>query len=345
MTPTNERVRLRVSPQVARIVDKKAPRKLQLSAARGALPLSGQDLLTALLFLYHGDDEEIRREVLATLASLPGSILRPVAGAADSPPQLLHFIAQVWLKDPDVMAPLVANPATAEATLLAIARRAEAAVVSLLGCNDVRLAACPQLAQAIIANPLAERSLKVRLGWQEAPAAPPLAPEAPPAETANADDSAEEAQEGEEWDEGGGEELNMSKYQLSLEMPVSEKIKMALTGDKEWRSILLRDSNKLVSAAVLKNPRITDGEVLGVARNRSSSDDLIRIILLNNEWVKNTEIKKALVIHPRTPLPKALHFMAVFSEKELKQLAKSRNVSQVIVNNARRVLMAKEKKK
>jgi len=127
-------------------------------------------------------------------------------------------------------------------------------------------------------------------------------------------------------------------------MPVAEKIKMALTGDKEWRTILLRDSNKLVCGAVLKNPRITDGEVLAVARNRSAGDELIRLILLNNEWIKVPEIRKALVVHPRTPLPKALRFLNAFSEKELKQLAKSRNVSQVIANSARRMLMVKEKK-
>ena len=45
----------------------------------------------------------------------------------------------------------------------------------------------------------------------------------------------------------------VSKYQLALEMGVSEKIKMALTGDKEWRNIFLKDPNKLVSSAVMKN--------------------------------------------------------------------------------------------
>jgi hypothetical protein len=35
--------------------------------------------------------------------------------------------------------------------------------------------------------------------------------------------------------------------------------------------------------------------------------------------------------------------MSAFTEKELKQLSKSRNVSQVIVNSARRMLMGKEK--
>ena len=57
----------------------------------------------------------------------------------------------------------------------------------------------------------------------------------------------------------------LSKYQKALELGVADKIKIAMTGDKEWRSIFLRDSNKLVSSAALKNPRITDGEVLALS--------------------------------------------------------------------------------
>jgi hypothetical protein len=149
---------------------------------------------------------------------------------------------------------------------------------------------------------------------------------------------------GEEEEGVAEEEINASKYQLSLKMEVAEKIKMALTGDKEWRTIFLKDPNKLVSGAVLKNPRITDGEVLTVAKNKSTNDELIRLILLNREWLKHYEIKKALVMHPRTPVPRALRFMTVLSDKDIKTLAKSRSVSQVIVNNARRMLMAKLKK-
>jgi hypothetical protein len=152
-----------------------------------------------------------------------------------------------------------------------------------------------------------------------------------------------ESGDAEDEDDVVEEELNLSKYQMALGMGVSDKIKMALTGDKEWRNIFLKDPNKLVSSAVLKNPRITEGEVLVVAKNKSSSDELIRLITLNREWVKHYEIKKALVMHPRTPLPKALRYMIILTEKDLKNLAKSRGISQVIVNNARRMLLTKQR--
>ena len=126
-------------------------------------------------------------------------------------------------------------------------------------------------------------------------------------------------------------------------MTVADKIKMALTGDKEWRNLLIRESNKQVNTAVLNNPRITEGEVLTVVKNLSSSEELIRTILLNRDWVKLYEMKKLLVVHPRTPLQTAVKYMIFLSEKDIRVLAKSRNVTQAIVNNAKRMLMTKKR--
>jgi hypothetical protein len=94
----------------------------------------------------------------------------------------------------------------------------------------------------------------------------------------------------------------------------------------------------------MKNPRISDGEVLLVAKNKTSSDELIRIILLNKEWMKNYEIKKALVIHPKTPVPKALRFVSSLTMKDLKSLAKSRQVSNIVMSAGRKELEKRIKK-
>ena len=61
-------------------------------------------------------------------------------------------------------------------------------------------------------------------------------------------------------------------------MSIAEKIKMALIGDKEWRSLLIKESNKLVSTAVIKNPRITDPEVLAIAKSSELNEEVIRLV-------------------------------------------------------------------
>ena len=225
-------------------------------------------------------------------------------------------------------------------TLHFLAQYGSGDVLDMLSHNDVALQKDPLLVKRIIRNPSADKLMKVRLGWEEPKPEPEPEPEPLPAD--------EDAQDAEGKDGFSAEEIEsfedgtLSKYQMLLDMPVAEKIKMAQTGDKEWRSLLIRESNKMVCNAVLKNPRISDGEVIAIAKNRASNDDMIRIILLNRDWVKHYEIKKALVTHPRTPIQKAMRFMNFLSEKDIKELAKSRNVSQVVMNNARRILMSKK---
>ena len=135
----------------------------------------------------------------------------------------------------------------------------------------------------------------------------------------------------------------LSKYQMVQQMGISEKIKMALTGDKEWRSVLINDNNKLVSGSVIKNPRITDGEILKILKVGVQNDEIVRLICANKEWVKNCLIRKALVDCPKTPLPLALRFLASLGDKEIAGYAKSKNISSVISTQAKRIILAKKR--
>ncbi len=341
----SEKVQIRIPAEVAKIMKQWGGHSVKLAAARGALPMSGPNLVTVLFLFVHGDNEELKQESLNTFNTLPAKILLSALKQRDLHPTIIDLIARLRADDVVVIEELLRNPMTAIKTLMYLAQHGSREILDRLSYHDEALLKAPVLKKAIINNPNADKLTRVRMGWVE----PQAKPEPPPADTEQDEDSvaSDEAQEaGEdgfsEEEVGNFEEEILSKYQQLLEMPVSEKIKMALTGDKEWRTLLIREANKMVSSAVLKNPRITEGEVLAVAKSRSSSDDLIRIILLNREWIKNYEMKKALVIHPRTPLQKAMRFMTFLTEKDIKDLAKSRNVSQAIVNNARRMLMTKK---
>lgn len=154
---------------------------------------------------------------------------------------------------------------------------------------------------------------------------------APQREAASAEEPVEEE-----------DEQFQSKYQQAQAMGIGDKIKMALTGDKEWRGLLIKDSNKLVSGAVVKNPRMTEGEVLTIAKSQVQNDEIIRVICANKEWVKNPLIRKALAENNKTPLPVALRYVASLSDKDLALMAKSKNISSVIASQARRILLSKK---
>lgn len=343
-------VRLKVSPEVARIVKPGAPRDVQLAAARGALPLAGKDLLTVLFFLCRSSDAEIKKAAVRTLRESPETILTPVLKEESLHPQLIDLLVRARMTDGELMGAVIMHVATTLKTLLYLAGKASSEVLERLAGHQNLLHQNPELVSAIIANPAAEKTLKFKLGWQ--------APEAAVQSAADQKGDVGEVDDDEDVD-GDDEERSqteiealmkeadaegLSKYQIAMELKVAEKIKMGLTGDKEWRAIMMKQSNKLIQGAVMKNPRITDGEVLMVAKSKTSSDDLIRLILLNKDWVKNYEIKKALLVHPKTPPPKALRFVSFMTMKDIKQMAKSRQLSNIIANAVRKELAFRIKK-
>ena len=131
-----------------------------------------------------------------------------------------------------------------------------------------------------------------------------------------------------------------SLYAQILTMGIAEKLKLALRGNKDARNILIRNASKMIRRFVMQNPRISDAEVIAVARNRSSDEELLRIIVDSREWMRNYQVRLALATNPKTPLPVALKLIPTLGERDLRFIAKSRNVSQAVVANARRLLLA-----
>jgi hypothetical protein len=119
-------------------------------------------------------------------------------------------------------------------------------------------------------------------------------------------------------------------------MSIGHKIKLAYKGNKEARSILIRDANKTVSIAVVKSGRMTDTEVASYAGNRNLCDDVIREIARNKEFTRKYPVQVALVTNPKTPVNVAMAFMAGMHKKDLQSLMRNRNVSSVISAAARK---------
>lgn len=336
----SDKVKIKIPSEVARIIGKWGSHKLRLAAARGAVPMSGPNLVMALFVFCHGENQELKNEALNTLNTLPEKILLAALSTEDLHPAVIDLIVRHHYQNPAIMQSALAHRMIGLKSLMFLAEESSDEVLDMLSHQDDLLRKVDALRQAVINNPHAEKHMKLRLGWVEA-VAETVQSEPEPSSASGPEDEGE-AQQNAPWLEDYDEE-KLSKYQLLQTMPVAEKIRIAMTGDKEWRTLLLRESNKQVNTAVLKNPRITEGEVITVAKNRSSNDELIRLIVQNREWVKLYEVKKALVMHPRTPLQMAMRFMTFLGEKDLKDLAKSREVTQVIVNNARRLLMTRQR--
>ena len=130
-----------------------------------------------------------------------------------------------------------------------------------------------------------------------------------------------------------------------LNMSVSEKIKLAMMGNLSARNILVRDSNKLVSSAVLKSPRITDSEIEALSQNKSVAEDIIRQLAHSKEYTRSYTIKLNLVNNSKTPVGESLRFLNHLHDKDLLGVAKSKNVSQPVQIAAKKLLETRDEAK
>ena len=126
-------------------------------------------------------------------------------------------------------------------------------------------------------------------------------------------------------------------------LAVGEKIKLAQTGNRPVRNLLLADSNKLVVLTALGNPKITDPEVESVARNRSVMEEALRIIIKKKEWMKNYTIMSAVITNPKTPPGLAMKFVNLLKKKDMMLLSKNKGVCDAVRNAALRIVKAQQK--
>lgn len=131
--------------------------------------------------------------------------------------------------------------------------------------------------------------------------------------------------------ENDGSDSIRSLFQKIQTMSVSEKLDLARKASKEARSILIRDSNKLVQLAVANSPKITESEILAIASNRQVNDDVLKEIAMNKEWLRNYQIRLALVNNPKTPLSIAMAQVNYLNRRDLSLLAKSKGVPRPLI--------------
>jgi regulator of extracellular matrix RemA (YlzA/DUF370 family) len=124
-------------------------------------------------------------------------------------------------------------------------------------------------------------------------------------------------------------------------MNARDRMKLAMKGDREARSILIRDSNRVVATAVIHNPRVTDQEVEAIAAMRTVADEVLRLIAMNRAWARSYSVIHNLVRNPRTPIPTVITTLPRIHTKDLKNLSMNRNVSEATRRQALRLAQAR----
>jgi hypothetical protein len=162
---------------------------------------------------------------------------------------------------------------------------------------------------------------------QEQPLSPPLeedaaiaAPETPTAKVVPEDKAAERLK------------------QISA-LSENQKKKLAISGGKDERAILMADPDTSLHLWVFKNPALTEAEVVEYAANPELAPDALNFLLQNRRWGTAPGVAHELVLNPRTPPEAIPNLLTVLPRATLESLANLPGVRHLVARQARRILM------
>ncbi|HUD63386.1 MAG TPA: hypothetical protein VMQ17_02355 [Candidatus Sulfotelmatobacter sp.] len=161
----------------------------------------------------------------------------------------------------------------------------------------------------------------------------PAAPEAPSPGSAPAAEGAAKAKAapvGPRKPAPGQPPKRENTLQKISHLDVKGRIQLALKGNKEERSLLIRDGTKVVALAVLEAPKLSDGEVEKFASQKNVLEAVLRQIPLKRRFMKNYIVVRNLVANPRTPLDLGLGLMKNLLVQDLKNISANKEVSETI---------------
>ena len=344
-----------------RFADPEAPRKARLMASTGTLPLPPEQIATILFCLTFDPEAQVQEKARDSLDNLPDRVL-DTALAAALPPALLADFAERFANDGARLETIALNAATADETFCMLATLPHPRVNDIVSRNQTRLLRCPMLVEALSENPVTSQATIDRvlefLGIHTEDAAQPdeAVPDVPePLPDTARDDAAifdpddleglpdDLMVDSEDIPDEADEETHASLYSQVQKMSVMQKVKLARFGNGEARALLVRDRNKVVATAAIRSPKLKESEVVTFAKSRSRSDDVLRIIANAREWTRSYQIKQALVMNPKTPLSAAIKFVNYLTDRDLREIMRSRDVPGQIATHARRILSRKGK--
>lgn len=124
-------------------------------------------------------------------------------------------------------------------------------------------------------------------------------------------------------------------------MKAADRIKTAFIGGKEERAFLIRDRARIIQNAVLASPKLTDAEVEIFAAARNLDENVLREIARNRRFMKNYPVVRNLATNAKTPLDVALPLVKMLMVFDLKQLQRSKSVSETIRKMAQKYYQEK----
>jgi hypothetical protein len=262
-----------------------------------------------LVKLAQDPDLEVSAEAIRSIYDLPVVVLKTVAGDAATPDVVLRHLVEEFWHDDHIMRCVAENSAASDHTMGVLASLASESVLSLITKDAARVARSAAIQAGM--NNRGHRALRLR-----------------------------QKQQTERKQKSGG-----SIHKRILDLPIPDKIFLAYRGSPAERAILAQNPKRTVAEAVLKSPKITDGEIESIASMKSVHVDVLTGIASNPLWINHYPIAKAVVTNPKTPTYVSIDLLKRMREVDLKLIEKDRNLPEALRASSGRRLQVLAKKR
>jgi hypothetical protein len=358
----------KIPDSLKKFIDASMPREMRLMAAQGLIPVPSKDLVLVLYGLTLGEDKEVSKEAEKSLKSIPEGVAASVLDDESTPSELLGYMARHTDSESQLQR-IILNYSTDDDTIAYLAEGLHnQSLLDLIANNQERILRSEGLVEALSKNPAISRSTLDRVisffslylnkqnsghvspGQYESHAEP-LEESLEEIEPTVLEDIKESFLDEidfsedfvEESEEDIGEKKRESLVSIIKQMNIAQRVKLAILGNRDSRTILVRDPNRVVASGVLKNPRLSDMEVINIAQSKTVDEDILREVAMARKWAKIYQVKVALVNNPKTPSHISLNLIRHLRDREIRALLWNRNLPGVVAASARRIMEEKNK--
>jgi len=138
-------------------------------------------------------------------------------------------------------------------------------------------------------------------------------------------------------DPTSSEPIHAQVRKLSL----AEKLKVARTATRPVRELLIRASEKRIHAEVLRNPKVTDDEIMQYTAMPNLSPRVLDWVSNQPKHMRRRAVMLNVVQNPMTPPDTAKKLLSRLNDHELLRITRSSKVREVVSRAAKKILMRK----
>jgi hypothetical protein len=303
-----------------------APEVIRRKGAEGNLPLPTAEKIEILTMLAAQPEADLGTKAMETLKAWDDAEMRRVMANPETAPAVLRFAAEHLVSSRQELRDILLWNPSLPTDLYDTLERNPAAAQEIPEESRVQLTPEP-VSKPGDEQPAIEVLARMASGVQIKDATG--APVETPPECIKLDDDLTPQE-------------RLTLIERVSRMTVVEKMRAALTGNLETRSLLIRDSNKIISRAVLQSPKISETEAENYAAAKNVSEEVLRLIAANRKFMKAYVVMRALVNNPRAPIDITMPLILRLNDRDLKGLALNRNVPEVIRSLAVKAVKQKE---